>query len=98
MVTLAMGAAMIGPMYYLGENGAQHGDRGFHYCAPLLFRALGKGRDSLSYTEQVCNKQTKKEILIIPENVEKSAIFVFATITALYTSPMRLQDFATHHF
>jgi len=30
MVTPAMGAAMMGPMYSLRENGAQHGFRGFH--------------------------------------------------------------------
>ena len=30
MVTPAMGAAMIGPMYSLRENGAQRGDGGFH--------------------------------------------------------------------
>ena len=30
MVTPAMGAAMIGPMYSLPENGAQHGGRWFH--------------------------------------------------------------------
>jgi len=31
MVTLAIGAAMRGPlMYSLRENGAQHGGRGFH--------------------------------------------------------------------
>jgi len=35
-----MGAAMIGPMYSLRENGAQHGGRGFHLRASLLFRAL----------------------------------------------------------
>jgi len=29
-VTPAMGAAMMGPMYSLRENGAQHGGRGFH--------------------------------------------------------------------
>jgi len=30
MMTPAMGAAMIGPMYSLRENGAQYGGRGFH--------------------------------------------------------------------
>ena len=30
MLTPAMGAAMIGPMSSLRENGAQHGFRGFH--------------------------------------------------------------------
>jgi len=30
MVTPAMGAAMIGPMYSLRGNGAQHGGREFH--------------------------------------------------------------------
>jgi len=30
MVTSAMGAAMMGPMYSLKENGAQHGFRTFH--------------------------------------------------------------------
>jgi len=30
MVTPAMGAAMIGPMYTLRGNGAQHGGRGIH--------------------------------------------------------------------
>jgi len=38
MLTLAMGAAVIGPMYSSRENGAQHGGYGFLFH--LFFRAL----------------------------------------------------------
>jgi len=36
MVTPAMGAAMIGPMYSLWENRAQHGGGGFHLRLSIL--------------------------------------------------------------
>jgi len=42
MVTPATGAAMIGPMYSLRENGAQHGGGGFHLHLSTL-------QDSICY-------------------------------------------------
>jgi len=36
MVTPAMGAAMMGPMYSLWLNGAQHDFRGFHFRLSIL--------------------------------------------------------------
>ena len=36
MVTPAMGAAMMDPTYFLRENGAKHGYRGFHWRLSTL--------------------------------------------------------------